>query len=428
MNARITFWRQGGAAPCFPHSYNFIEEDQYDFHSILMHELGHAFYNVYHPDEPENGCTWSGEQTIMLSAIQTGRRKRVVKDWDRDIFQWRHGHRAPYSRLLHSYRSSGGWTVANEGATYLTDMIYRPGSVPQNQTIRNIGYLEQPSTTPEDWGGGTPSVGQYRDGLFTKQAVSSDAWSFMRPVAVASRPSSNEVLVAYVKRKFGYGFSLSEIGKVCYRYSMDAGLTYSAETCFEDWQVHRPGLTAAYSAQGNVYLIGFAIGTSTSDYAAIGMIPAPGSGIAPHYVSLGSHETWHAPAVACSAVMDASNCRIVWEDRTVWGCAVTVQAGVGYLGQPPFGGQLVWYEPPQTTPCIPLADTPGLAYNATDDSYELLWTSNHDAIYSYRSNRTDLNWVGHGDVWNDPNSFVLTAVVGYRSTWNQLQAWFLRYL
>jgi hypothetical protein len=105
-----------------------------------------------------------------------------------------------------------------------------------------------------------------------------------------------------------------------------------------------------------------------------------------------------------------------------------MQVGVGNLGLLPYGGDLILYEPPATSPCITLADTPGLSYNNVDDSYEMLVTSKHDAIYSYRSNRTDLIWVGHGDVWNSANSFVLTAVVGYRSSWQRLQAWFVRYL
>lgn len=85
--------------------------------------------------------------------------------------------------------------------------------------------------------------------------------------------------------------------------------------------------------------------------------------------------------------------------------------------------------PGASQPCLYLDDTPGLSYNDADDSFELLYTSKHDAIYSYRAVGASLSWSGHGDVWNSTNSFILTAVVGKRTFWkgNYLNAFFIKY-
>jgi hypothetical protein len=430
LRGRVSFFRKH-SDECNPIAFT-LQESGDDVIAILIHELGHVFYDVGHSDSPSPGCAVaSNVMSIMRSAgaAQNGPwgpalpRWRVIKDLDRFRFQQSHGVRGPHASLHRSYRYPLAWSFPQQVPdTVGWKFHYRPGSLPQNVNDRNLGSLINVSSTPQPGGGGIPHIGRYATGSFVNQSTSSES-TMMRPVAVAARSGSQEVLVVYAKRAFGtYGVD-SDVGRICYRRSLDAGVTYGAETCEAGnaWHVWRSGLTAAYSLRGDVFLVGY-IGTGES--MRIGFVPASGSSFPPGFSAVvGFDKSWHAPAVACrdQAPSQSSNCLIVWEDKTNVGCRTTQAASVNPVGS-------IQFLSSSNSPCLPLYDTPGLAHNHSTDRYELLVTSKNDAIYSYIAVPDNLSWAGHGDVWNSTNSFVLSGVVGYRAGLaNRLQAVFVKY-
>lgn len=422
MRGRVNFYRKN-FPQCFPLTYNVMEQGGMDVVSLLIHELGHAFYDVGHagdPSDPSCYISLDGE-AIMRPSAQTYPRTRVIRDWDREVFQTRHGSRGQFSSFRRNNRLSTGWGNTHEVPdTWDIPFHYRPGSFTQSGAYRNVGFLQHGASLPLPGGGGIQRTGRYHAGGFAHQEIG-EPFSMMRPIAVASRAGTQEVLVVYLRRSIGGNGPGADVGRICYRRSTNSGITYSSETCEPNWRAYRNGLTVAHSAHRNVFLVGF-LGDE-DDHVYIGLIPGVGSAIGTgHSSRIGFNPSWHAPAVACRTdPSDAMGCRIVWEDKTNLGCRTTVVAGVGFLGTVIIGT-------PSKTPCLVMVDTPGLAYNPSNNTFELSNTHLNHAIYAYRmpANSPGLSWTGNGDIWNSPNSFVLSGVLSFHSS-SMLQAWFIKY-
>jgi hypothetical protein len=430
--AQIAFFRKHGE-PCNPIAYT-LQESGDDVVAVLIHELGHAFYDVGHSDTATLSCLVPDEYLSIMRAQgahasgpwgATLPRWRVLKDIDRERFQQNHGVRGPYAGLFRSYRNPTGWAALQQVPNSVGwKFHYRPGSVTGNVTVRNVGSLINVSSSPQPGGGGIAHMGQYANGNFLNQSMNSES-TMMRPVAVAAKPGTQEVLAVYAKRAFGtYGVD-SDVGKICYRRSLNEGVTYASEVCETSvlWQIGRSGLTAAYSARGDVFVVGY---VTPGEDMRVGMIPANGSTFPAHATtSIGFDKSWHAPAIACrdQGVAQQFNCLLVWEDKTNVGCRTTAISGVD------ISSASFVFQTPSNSPCFPFYDTPGLTHNNGTDKYELLYTSKNDAVYSYINTPGALNWTGDGDVWNSTNSFVLSGVVGYRASGiaNKLQAYIVKY-
>ncbi len=413
-SGHIDFFKRHGE-PCNPIFWSLTESTGDDYVSVLLHELGHAFYDVGHPDDPAAGCSWTSQLTIMRTSGAPAR-KRLIKDWDREIFQTRHTPRASSSSVLRGYKNPTGWQTPFS-MNFPAIVHYRPGSMGQNVSYRNFGFLSQ-SGSMQFTGGGTISSARY-EGVLNAPAGSSAA--MMRPVAVASRPGTSELMIAYVERKNGAYFLDSDVGYICYKFSTNNGATYGTATCQTTWATFRNGLTAAYSARGNVFLIGY---VGSSDNISVSMVPASGSALMPFTNVVGFNKSWYAPAVACNNnASDVQGCRVAWVDQTNTGCMTTQAAGVNTSGN-----SFVVSGSASNSPCFPLFDTPGLAYNSADGTFEALSVWWNDTIYSYKLAATGLTWVFDANVWASPNSFVLTPVLAFRTVPTpRLQAWFIKY-
>lgn len=422
VRGQIEFFRKHGNI-CKPITWFLQEEaNQTDIPSVLIHELGHVFYDVGHPNDPSFNCT-IGANDMTIMNVPKPPRARVIKDWDREIFQVRHGVRSINSKLYKSARlGAGNWQVAHQVPdSEDVRFTYRPGSLPQNASIRNIGFLRHPATStfPQLTGGGSIAVARYNLGGFAHQKVGQDA-SIMRPVAIASRDDS-EFLVAYVKRINSYILD-SDIGKICYRRSLDSGITYTSEECEEsaNWQVYRNGLTAAYSSFGDSFIIGF---VGDGDYIRLGVVPAIGSTTPAHVTNVPSFQrSWHAPAIACSTESVSDACRVVWEERTNYGC----RTGAVATFNP--ASASITISTPVSSPCMVLYDTPGLVYAG---AFYLFVTGGNQTISTYAVPVSDptFHWFYDGSPWSVPGSFVLSATAAVRagSGSAQIQAFFVKY-
>jgi hypothetical protein len=70
-----------------------------DIVGMLVHEFGHAAFNLDHPNTPN--CTYVGDsQSVMMLEDGTGpQRLRMLKQWDLELAQSRYGPRAPTTLL-----------------------------------------------------------------------------------------------------------------------------------------------------------------------------------------------------------------------------------------------------------------------------------------------------------------------------------------
>jgi hypothetical protein len=207
----------------------------------LIHELGHAVYNMGHP----NDDGYSDQDCIYSSLLPTsvmGATSRSLGNWDLEVAQQRYGVRAQYSIFQKSYMTSPiTWKPIWEAAPGSgARPLFRMGSIGQLLDVRPLGFVENGGTSVKDGGVGTwYDVAQYN-------VAQLKSWyhlttSLGRPVALASQPSTVpavnppvDFLMAY--QKF-IGTNIYEdptgeqTGKVCWRRSTNGGLTWGAESC-----------------------------------------------------------------------------------------------------------------------------------------------------------------------------------------------------
>jgi hypothetical protein len=403
-----------------------------DLITTLIHELGHAVYDVGHPDV--DGCAFpAGTQSVMNSGGLFGDASRVIRDWDREIFQTHLGTRSANSQIYRSYwSSSSGWQ--SPFGAYLTNVFhYRPGSMSQLPVARNLGYLNSNGSV-QFTGGGTPVSGKYEAGIAGSTVGSTAA--LMRPVAVAARPGTSEVLIAYLSRANGsYGLN-SEVGFVCHRRSFDNGTSYGAATCQTSWLARRNGLTAAYSSRGDAFVIGF---VGNNGAMRIGAVPANGSSFPTAergFVFGGAALTsWHAPALACRTdANDQFGCRAVYQAFDGYGCLTTFKFGLDPNNIVAGEDIKMSSVAPDSSPCFVAFDTPGLGYDPGEDRFMALNVWWNDTIYAYSQYSSSTDWSYNSTPWAVPYSYILAPVLAVRGMYflgilvgGRFQAWFVKY-
>lgn len=296
--------------------------------------------------------------------------------------------------------------------------------MPNDVTWRTLGFLSHPGYSANQAGGGALKVARYEPGgvAYTDTVTN----SLMRPVSTAAKFGTGESIWVYLKRENGVYFQDSDLGRICYRKSMDNGVTVSGEVCLAGPAAlaYGNGLTVTYSARGNIFVVGY-LGSMNHVYLAA--VPAAGNTSSANTVDTG-YRSWHAPAVACREdAADPAGCHMVHEDFTNAGCAATSAFGATSI---PFTYTFTFISPAGwTSPCVALFDTPGLAYSPAENVYEMAVTSWSDTIRAYRQSASSLSWTSDGDIWNVPGSYVLSAVLSFRNggVSPRFQSWFVSY-
>jgi hypothetical protein len=250
----------------------------------------------------------------------------------------------------------------------------------------------------------------------------------LRPTAIATRPGTQEVLVSYTKQTgTNYYLAGSDIGRVCYRKSMDGGNTYGPEICgiTSAQDSYRNGLTATYDPYSACFLIAYIGGVSKP--IKVWTVPANGSAtptnVVTYQISAGEIDasSWHAPSIACSGI--AGGCRVVFEDATNAGTVKWFKAGVDILGRLASASSV-------SSAGLYSYDTPSVVWSGPTD-FIMAVSSKSNAAYAYVMTSTGSSWSGIGDIWNDASSYISTVVLTDRRTGTPLgnysQGWWLRY-
>ncbi len=436
--------REEGGVECTPVTWSFSESSNRDVVGILMHELGHAIYDM--GDVNEGGCSaFQGQfKSLMIgSASLNGPFRRLIKDFDAEWFQRRYPNRNGLATMRHAYKTGASTWQAPvppvQGASVAP--LYRMGSLGSYGTSgvpKVLGYVNKLGSAPIPGGAGVQWFGRYGGGLST-QYLAGNSSAMLRPVAVARQPGSNHVIAAYIKRTFANLYIINHYwGTVCYRMSTNAGVSFGPEVCGSKATGQgaiRNGLSATYEYSKQAFLIAFAgdnfgatdVGgfPTTSTRLKVWTVPAAGSTATSQVVNAPiTAQSLHGPSIAC-AVADAGpdTCIMVFESMdTIEGCAKTIRFTLASSGAATFSGA-----PDADTSCVVLYDQPALLFNPVDNNFLLAKTDNSNQwIVFYTKTRTGLTW-SYNATLTSAGSFVSTPALGYYSASSRVQVWYLSY-
>lgn len=428
----VEFYKYYGTN-CTLWDWSFAEDTGTDIVPVILHELGHAVFNMNHVnDNPAApNCEDIGQATVMRPYTNTyGIRGRVLKAWDIEVFQQRYKHHGLYAKFWKRFRSGPTtWSTAGAAPLQSLNPLFRPGSLPQRSTTRLLGWQQNSQSYSNFAGAGRTDSARYAAGWQAWQTHQGAGYTLPRPVAVAQRVSSSEVLIAYqkVSSSAGYGDG-NDIGNVCYRVSYNSGTTWGTEQCYADAnrEAYRYGLTAAYDPVSASFLIAY---ISSGHRIGVWTVPASGS-TTPMYVRIITDRTsWHAPSIACAS-SGTANCRLVYEADTnaglvTWNSAY-VETGGSFPGRFSTSGSAV-------TTGLYSYDTPSVVYNPSGNEFVMAVSSKSNAAFGYTMPTSGSSWTGVGDIWNDSTSFISTVVLGVRlnpgvnPTGDYTQAWWLKF-
>lgn len=380
-----------------------------DIVAVLNQELIHQVYNVAHPqDAPINpDCEDFGQPSVMRMP------SRVLSNWDLEVIQGRYGPRAQYSRFFRSKMTgAASWQTAFEatGMSFLRP-LYRPGSISQRSTEPWFGWVYAFDNGVQAGGTGRADVNRYMAGSQSWNLMTAPDGTFGRPVAVAYKPptaSGAELLLAYQKVAAGNTIYSSTRGQICYRKSVNNGVSWSFETCPATAFATTYGLAAAWDAYSNAFVIGFSQTSPghTFELAAL-TVPATGSAT-PSVVSFLGVASPHGPGIACGGVATSSNCLFAYETADTSGLlgytrvSINPTTGAATKGTVFSQGWLIY-------------DTPSVIYVPQDTTFRLAYTVASAAIYSYKMHAvTGTSWTGTGDIFNNASAHVSTVVLAAR--------------
>lgn len=424
-SSQVIMYRNAGDCQAYPWSVNNPADRQHDVVTVLVHELGHAVYNLGHPNDASySDCAFP---TPMVSVM--GDPARNLGPMDLELAQTRVGVRAPYSRFYRNYLNGtwmSAWVAADAAGT---TPLFRMGSIPQDVSVRALGFVDNGpgGTTVRDGGRGYfASFARYRQHTL-------NPWYYLappmpRPVALASKPSAgagvpSDMIMAYQYNVHPAIYEVGHSGVICWKRSADGGQTWGAQTCNSSvTDVY--GLSAAYDAGSNSFLITW-VHTESGIYNRIMITRVPATGNTNNVFTTGlSISALHAPAIACTGV--GSRCLLAYETTN----------GNGSLG-----GTFINVEDSfifhriniiaSYTWSLVMFDTPGLAYVPTDNTFRIAITWNNASTYSYSMSNANpaAGWTGTGDIWNNTNTHVSSAVLSWQelSGVKRLGAWFVKY-
>lgn len=434
IGAKITAYKKNG--PCDVLTWVNVPftppPNRVDLVGVMVHELGHAVYNMGHPYDPGyigQECDYPAglvSDSVMQGSSSASPLIRDLSNWDLEIAQHRFGVRAQFSRVYRSVYSGTSWgpsspSAAGAGATPL----FRMGSMPSAEIVRRLSWVDNGpgGATLRDGGAGWYySAANYYAGTLNNWAY---VWpSLGRPVASASQPAaigSQEWIIAYQK-PVGSNIYGSSHGSIHWRRSANGGTTWGAED--QNGNTTKIyGLTAAYDAFTKAFLIAFVVRDSTFyNRIHVTVVPAAGSTIPTKYTTALPYTALHAPSISCTGAVD--RCLLAYEAPDGAGSLTGVFIGVNAsTGQVHPVSAYQW--------SVPMFDTPGVAYNPSDDTFHFAVNSGPGVMSAYSMSNANPagSMVSTGAVWNSNFSPVSTPVVTVRSTpsWNRPEIWFLRY-
>jgi hypothetical protein len=387
-----------------------------DLVAVLVHEFGHQVYNIAHPQDCPGDF---GQKSVMRTA------SRVLKNWDLEVAQARYGHRAQYARF-HKSKMIGpaSWSpgIPATGMEFLRP-LYRPGSMTQRAPSPSFGWVYAFDNGVQNGGSGRLDVTRYLHGAQDWFLLSAPDGALGRPIAMAYKPASStpaELLIAYQKPTGGTVYT-SDLGQICYRRSLNNGLTWPPpEVCPTGATPNTYGMTAAWDSFSNSFLIAYTQNFNMNVLA----IPATGSSMPTKVTSIGIPSP-HGPGIACGASPTGSNCLLIYETsdlNAVLGWTklnINPTTGVASKG-PTFSQGFFVY------------DTPSVIYIPAGDTFRLAITQGNSAIYSFSMPATSgTTWTGTGDVYNNQGAHISTGVLAARLAFNGTDVspygWFIKY-
>lgn len=396
---------------------------QVDLVGVLVHEIGHAVFNMGHPyDSLYEDCDYTPglvAGSVMQGSSTAAPLMRDLGNYDLEIAQQRYGVRAQHSLFyLSSYNAPNWYSSSKAGGSGATP-LFRMGSMPDQGNTRRFGWVDNGP------GGATLRIGGagYYYSTAGYGAAALNNWAYLwpsigRPVAMAAQSPTGDILVAYEK-PVGSTYNDSR-GSIFWRRSFNGGLTWSSETQGLVTTVY--GLTAGYDPYSKSFLIAFvARNASYYNQLWITIVPASGSSIPAPVSTALPYTALHAPSIACTGA--ANRCLLAYEQPDSIGSLTGLFVGVN-----PSTGVV---QPVQAY-VWPVAnyDTPGLAFATNYNAFRIAVSSGEGTIGSYAFSNLDPNLgIFTGFVWNSPGSAVSTPVVTIRTMGATLrpEAWFLRY-
>jgi len=408
-------WEHGGGSD-YERWTTFPWYQTLRFLPIMVHELGHAAYQIVHPGEQgrvddgsQNGaavqCTDLGQATVM-SALPYGQPTwpyRSLRAWDKLQAQGRLGGRGSTSQIVHRKWSgglgSGSWASPR---TFSRSALYRMASSSQGRTDDKalLGWLQQGNRLNP--GNAIRTEIASAGALNPGQSISS---TILSPVAVASTPAGASVM-AYAARED----LVTGLRRICYRTSSD-GITFGGETCLRDaadnyLTTHRDTVTAAYDPFSRAFLIGAIVEWGVVDDEPnprlfIQALPVAGSTTPQRFTLLATdRRSFNAPSIACRD--DKLGCRVFYQDRSLHGSLRWVEAQVdratGYV-----------VEGAIRSADLDQFDTPSVVWSEAEGRYRIAFVQDNSLVQAFALDRTGTSLVRLADL-SSGNAFVSAPV------------------
>ncbi len=390
-------------APIVTIPWSFVADVYPDIVATLLHEFGHGVGFIQHPLQscPSTGADLTSvlNQESIMDADGVNQWGRTIRAFDKHRFADMYAQRSLSSTLRARYWSpttntwgpvTGSLTsyvahrpgVSQGGSSVLLEWFNRGGSGTRGvRKARWVGYL----TDIEDFG--------------TDQANQSEA-----PGAIAINPTTGTAIAVYQRRALTalrYGANSQNL-EICYRFSTNYGQTFGGPQCLSNITSPRYGVGVGYEPFTSRFIISY---SSYSDGSLVMLTFPSGSesaGLTPTFTTL-NNQSLHGGSVACRMTGTWTNeCRVAYQDK------ITYQ--VRWL---PISVSLDGYVFPGTTYSLPYttSDMPSIAFWTYDQTYRLVFKGGHYANYSYKSLPTQTAWTFTGDIVNNFNVAVSTAVL-----------------
>lgn len=395
---------------------------------VLLHEIGHAAYNLNHPNSGAPDCSnVSGGSASVMWSSYSSTRNRTLKQWDLELAQARYTPRSNSSVFFKTQLSgTSTWIGAGPAANQFGRRpLIRPGSMPSNVDKRYFGWVRG-GTSANDGGTGFIDTAHYSTGNW-HNIVQYGGWAsqkgLTRPVAAAGYVSGSATPMILVYQKYitpqpVLYSSTTDQGVICYRRSSNGIANLGAENCSSVTTTYF-GLTAAFDSVTQHYLIGYI----ANDSMQMGVLAVPSL---TNTISSGSNtvlsaSSYHAPSIACDGTGFASlstGCKLFYEEATNNGYLSWLNLNVSA-----FGGGVTVASSYSTT--LITMDTPSAAYWASDGSFRIAYTIDNNAAYTYKVIGNVIT--GTGDAFNDVNAFISSPIVNPRiGSMSKLYTWFVK--
>ena len=370
-----------------------------DIVRMLVHEFGHSAYAMSHQDNSTTDCTWLDPSGNRFYSVMNGYFNsdgRNLKPWDKEVAQLRYGARGSSAKVMKAALASTGssWTSGQLYGTESVHPVYRLGSATEQLATRLVGWVD--GSIPRSFGSGTGTSMQYPAGTSIR-AVFADSLGPGDLVAIASQPytyTTPKVIYAYKLSASGSDGYNSDLSRICWNYSSDLGLTYTATECYTGTafgaSVH--GLSASYNDQAQAFVIATVNTYTATNLFNLSLLVLPLTG--GQYMYSFSIRSPTQPAVACE--QSSNLCMIAYGVDDVNGSIGWFTFSVDPVSHSVTNMSLI------TSTVMIVDDEFGLAYDADVGLFRLAKAEKASAIYSYSAPPTvGAGWTGTGDIYNN---------------------------